>query len=108
MHDPMKRWLYHITPAPFVSTAAPLAPPSLATEGYVHCSYAPLVRESAALYFAGVDVVVLQVDPTRLSAEIREEATPRGPMPHVFGAVEAPAIVRVWTLAEFSAAPDQR
>jgi uncharacterized protein (DUF952 family) len=102
------RWLYHL-----ISGDAPLgdpyAPPSLAKEGFIHCSYRDAVAESARLYFpAGADLRVLQIDPTRVAAPIEEAATPRGPMPHIHGALPRHAIVATLTLDALAGAPDRR
>ncbi len=106
------RWLYHILPsgaAPSLDgpPGAVFSPPSLATEGFVHASYAPKVRESAALYFPpGSDLQVLRIDPRRLACRVVEAATPRGPMPHVHGAIPIDAIRAASSLDGFSEAVD--
>jgi uncharacterized protein (DUF952 family) len=100
------RWLYHLLRAD-EQTADPYAPPSLSSEGFVHCSYRDAVRESARLYFPpGVALDVLQIDPRRLDAPLDIAATPRGPMPHVHGAIPAHAIRARIPLDAFDAAPD--
>lgn len=100
------RWLYHLT------TRAPsnddYAPASLASEGFIHCSYKAAVRESAGLYFKPDQrLFVLCIDPRRLTAEVRIADTPRGPMPHVHGPIERDAIREVSTLDELDARPDE-
>jgi putative intracellular protease/amidase/uncharacterized protein (DUF952 family) len=98
------RWLYHLTTTP---PDGDLAPPSLATEGFIHCSYRDAVAESARLYFApGAALTVLAIDPRRLDALVVEAATPRGPMPHAHGSVAFDAIKARRTLAEMATAPD--
>ena len=86
------RWLYHLIAAGS-EVSEPYAPESLATEGFVHCSLRDAVAESARLYFAGVEVSVLRIDPRRLEARVELVDTPRGPMPHVHGPIPADAIV---------------
>lgn len=82
-------------------------PASLAREGFVHCSFRDAVAESARRYFpAGVALAVLQIDPRRLDCPLEVADTPRGPMPHVRGAIPGTAIARVWPLADLDAAPD--
>lgn len=100
------RWLYHVTTDP-PEAGAPLAPASLATEGFVHASYAPRVTETAALYFSASKPVVLRIDPRRVAARVEEADTPRGPMPHVYGPIPADAIREVLSLADVEAAPDR-
>jgi uncharacterized protein (DUF952 family) len=88
------RWLYHI-----VERAPELEPggyehPSLRTEGFIHCSFAPSAHESARLYFAPkAQLWLLKIDPRQV--DLRVEQTQRGPMPHVFGVIPAAAIVAV-------------
>jgi uncharacterized protein (DUF952 family) len=93
------RWLYHVYDAA-VSIDDPYGPASLAQEGFVHCSFRDAVMASARLYFAAdARLGVMQIDPRRLGCELRVVATPRGPMPHVHGAIPRAAIVRTWTIA---------
>ncbi|MEZ4393227.1 MAG: DUF952 domain-containing protein [Polyangiales bacterium] len=101
------RWIYHLTlrPAP---AADPYAPPSLAAEGFVHGSYRDAVRESARLYFPpDADLVALQLDPRVLGDLVRVASTPRGPMPHVHGAIPAAAIRAALSLEAMEGAPDE-
>lgn len=102
------RWLYHLLPRSALPGGCDYAPASLAREGFIHCSYRDAVAESARLYFApGADVVVLQIDPRALDVPVREASTPRGPMPHVHGAIAASAIVGVIERGDVDAAPDR-
>jgi uncharacterized protein (DUF952 family) len=101
------RWLYHVV---LVSEdhGDPYAPPSLAKEGFIHCSYRPSAAESARLYFPpGAALRVLQIDPRRLQIPVDEAPTPRGPMPHVHGAIPRDAVAAVLRLDELAAAPDE-
>ena len=92
------RWLYHVYDTA-VSIDDPYGPASLLQDGFVHCSFRDAVMASARLYFAaGARLGVLQIDPRRLGCEVRVAATPRGPMPHVHGAIMRAAIVRTWTI----------
>ena len=100
------RWLYH---AVLVAddVGDPYEPSSLRSEGFIHASYAPSVAESVALYFPkDAAVHVLQIDPRLLRVDLRIEHTPRGPMPHVHGAIPRAAIVRELTLDQLAGAPD--
>jgi len=97
------RWLYHLTPR-----SEALAPPSPGREGFVHASFRDAVAESARLHFPpGADLVVLQIDPRRLDARVELADTPRGPMPHVHGAVPADAVRATLDLTEIATAPDR-
>jgi uncharacterized protein (DUF952 family) len=103
------RWLYHLLLADEVTTdGTDHAPPSLRSEGFIHCSYLPDVAESARLHFpAGAALRVYQIDPRRLDVPWDEAATPRGPMPHVHGPLARRAIVATLTLAELDGAEDR-
>ena len=102
------RWLYHLVLASErPAEGASYAPRSLTTEGFVHCSYRDAVAESARLYFADQQPLILRIDPRRIAARIEEAITPRGPMPHVFGPIPADAICEVLTLADLTTAPDE-
>ncbi len=101
------RWLYHLAPRADLQALGDVAPRSLATEGFVHCSYRDAVIESARLHFAAdADLVVLQIDPRSLGVPVEVAATPRGPMPHVRGVIPRAAIHGVLELAEIEGAPD--
>lgn len=103
------RWLYHIAMRADLRPGwSEHAPSSLATEGFVHTSYLTEVSESARLYYGpGEDLVVLQIDPRRVGAVVREAATPRGPMPHVLGPIARSAVANELTLAALNDAPDR-
>jgi uncharacterized protein (DUF952 family) len=99
--------LYHVLVAGG-ALADPFSPPSLAQEGYIHCSFRDAVVESARLYFAAdAQLRVLQIDPRQVRCEVRIVDTPRGPMPHVHGTIPRAAIVREWTIDQLVDAPDQ-
>jgi uncharacterized protein (DUF952 family) len=92
---PMTRWLYHLARA-HEAPRRPYVPDAFEAEGFVHASFAPAVAESHRLYLGGDPTVcVLCIDPRRLTAEVRVVDTPRGPMPHVHGPIDAAAIARV-------------
>jgi uncharacterized protein (DUF952 family) len=100
------RWLYHVFGGA-ISIEDGYAPVSLAQDGFVHCSYREAVRASARLHFPSeAELGVLQIDPRQLDCELRVVDTPRGPMPHVHGAIPRRAIARVLALDQIDAAPD--
>lgn len=100
------RWLYHLMAADSWS-GGELRPESLSREGFIHCSYRDEVQRSAELYFpAGAPLEVLQLDPRRVAAPLREAHSSRGPMPHVYGAVPADAVRGRWPVARMTEAPD--
>ena len=100
------RWLYHLRVAT-LDASWPYAPPSLATEGFVHCSFRDAVKGSARLYFpADARLEILRIDPRRLDVALVIADTPRGPMPHVMGAIPESAVVEVLTPFALESAPD--
>lgn len=101
------RYLYHLLPRS-TSIGERYAPSSLDAEGFVHTSHRDALVESARLHFApGTDLVALQIDPRRLDARVELAPTPRGPMPHVHGAIPRDAIVATLDASEWAAAPDR-
>jgi putative intracellular protease/amidase len=100
------RWLYHLCVEP-PQRPGPYAPASLAKERFVHTSYRDDLLGSAHAHFKNAPrLSVLQIDPRRLSAPVKVDATPRGPMPHVYGPIDADAIRGVLTMEEAASAPD--
>ncbi|MSP62273.1 MAG: DUF952 domain-containing protein [Myxococcales bacterium] len=101
------RWLYHILPVADLP-AARYAPASLAREGFLHASYRDSVAESARLYFPPLaPLAVLQIDPRRLDVPVAIASTPRGPMPHLHGAIPRDAIRAILTVDAVAGAPDR-
>ena len=91
--------------------ATPYAPPSLASEGFIHCSTRDQLEATAQRYYAGQDVVALQIAAAGL--DMREEAAAplavtslptthltAGLFPHIYSALPAAAIERVIPLVE--------
>ena len=74
---------------------------TLGSEGFIHCSDAHQVLMVANSLFRGQsDLLLLSIDPTRLSAEVRYES-PRGStevFPHVYGPLNRGAVVSVESL----------
>src|SRR5262249_41586895 len=104
-HQVTRDWcqaLYHIaTVADWEAARAAgvYRAPSLASEGFIHCSTRPQLGPVARAFFAGrTDVVVLRLDAARLGAAVRWEDAPGpapGPFPHVYGAIPVAAVVEV-------------
>lgn len=85
----MAEFVFHITTATAWT-------PSLDTEGYIHLSKPDQVTRVANLYRGRTDLVLLCVDPDRLTAELRYEALTTGaPFPHLYGPLNLDAVVRV-------------
>jgi uncharacterized protein (DUF952 family) len=73
------------------------APPSLATEGFLHLCTEEQVSGVLARFFAGRDdVVALHLDEAKLSGEVRwEDSYGHGVFPHLYAPLNHEAIVRV-------------
>lgn len=82
---------------------------SLETEGFIHCSTDVQVLPVAEKYYPGQrNLLVLQIDPARLSPELKWEppsggAPPAGVaegelFPHVYGPIDLDAIVKIFDL----------
>ncbi len=71
--------------------------PTLDGEGFIHFSTPAQVAEVADFLYRGrTDLVLLCVNPDRLAAELRYEAlTTDEPFPHLYGPLNADAVVRV-------------
>jgi len=69
---------------------------SLEDEGFIHCSFPTQVQLIADLvYRERDDVVLLEIDPSGVSAEIRVEAVGDHRFPHIYGGLPVEAVVRV-------------
>src|ERR687892_322680 len=69
---------------------------SLEDEGYIHCSFANQVQAIADLVYRGRrDIVLLEIDPARLRAEVRVEALDGGEQafPHIYAPLPVEAVV---------------
>ncbi|MBY6366336.1 DUF952 domain-containing protein [Rhodococcoides corynebacterioides] len=81
--------------------AGEIAPPSLATDGFVHLSTAEQVHLPANRLFRGrTDLLVLRVDAAALPGEVRwEPGVPGDPesmrFPHHYGPIPVGAVRRV-------------
>jgi uncharacterized protein (DUF952 family) len=77
--------------------------PSLAAEGFVHCSTRAQVVETANRFFHGEDgLVLLCIDPSLLRAPLRYEAPmteahspDAGRFPHIYGPLNLDAVTQV-------------
>ena len=75
---------------------------SLSDEGFIHCSFEHQVAATANAFYGDLDrVVLLRIDPARLTAEVVVEPPFAGApddFPHVYGTIPIDAVVeaRVW------------
>lgn len=74
-----------------------IQPPSLAAEGFVHCSWGRQVSSTVQKHFGGVrDLVAMEVDPARLDPGMLVEEDSYGSgerFPHVYGPIPVSAIL---------------
>jgi uncharacterized protein (DUF952 family) len=94
------RLTYHLTPKAWWDVAdpnGPLSAPSLATEGFIHCTDGAVEMVATANRHYRADpgeFVVLTVDLERISSVWRVE-DPGRTYPHIFGLIDRAAIVAV-------------
>ena len=87
--------------------------PSLADEGFIHCSTENQVLTVANAFYRGVpDLVLLVIDETKLNAHVKWEAPAGAPadgisesdlFPHIYGAINTNAVSSVLDLVPDSA-----
>jgi len=70
---------------------------SLAEVGFIHCSFAHQVQPIADLVYRGrSDVLLLEIDPSRLRSPIKVERLDSGEaFPHIYGPLDRDAVTRV-------------
>ena len=97
--------LFHIVPrATWSAIGDEYRPDSLLSEGFVHCSYADQVAGTLARFYRDVpDLVVLELDPARIPAELKVEDTygTGTAFPHVYGPIPVTAAVAVHEVSDF-------
>jgi glutathione S-transferase len=91
--------IYHLVPAQIwrACTGPTYSADSLATEGFIHCSFAGQVAGAANRFYADQqEMLVLQLDPSRLTSPVCEEPSGTGEIfPHVYGPINRDAVVAV-------------
>ena len=91
--DVAKRVIFHITTElawEIARRAGVYTGDSLESEGFIHCSTADQWEQVRKEWFPGRhDLVLLEIDPQLLHAEVRWE----GGFPHLYGPLEAAAVV---------------
>ena len=92
--------IYHLTYKDAWESARPTgeyAAPSLAEEGFIHCSkdIPQLLKVASRLYPGETNLLVLDVDLSKLAAPLKHEASRSGEIyPHIYGKLNAEAVVR--------------
>jgi phenylacetic acid degradation protein len=69
--------------------------PSIETEGFIHCSTADQLIDTANIYFDGEqEILVLCIDPSELKSELKYELAPKRKQefPHIFGPINLEAV----------------
>ena len=75
--------------------------PSLESEGFIHLSHGPQLLPSANRHFAGQSALtVLELDPERLSAEVRLEEAHGQSFPHLYGSLNLDAVIHAEELPQ--------
>ena len=70
--------------------------PSIETEGFIHCSEGGQVERSLNRFFAGRPrVLVLAIDPSALTSELRYEPAHGELFPHIYGPLNVDAVTDV-------------
>jgi uncharacterized protein (DUF952 family) len=93
--------IYHITTKQDWQTAqerGSYIAPSLATEGFIHCSEEQQLRGVLERYYKGkTDLVKLVIDTSELQPELKYELAPsvNEIFPHVFGPINLDAVVAI-------------
>lgn len=101
----MSAAIYHITTRTAweqAHLAGSYTADSLVSEGFIHCSMLSQVLRVANTWFRGMkDLVLLELDPPRLQAEVRwEPGTDKAEelFPHLYGALNLEAVQCVFDL----------
>ena len=70
---------------------------SLASEGFIHCSYRNQLDAVLQRYYSGAEkVLILHINPHLLKSElVAEPSTAREIYPHIYGTINKSAIVNV-------------
>jgi uncharacterized protein (DUF952 family) len=89
--------IYHIVPSEIWENFSgdSFEADSLATEGFIHCSFAEQIAGVLKRYYANAgEVTILEIDPTKLYAKLVTEPSTGGEnYPHIYGQINTTAIV---------------
>lgn len=86
-----------------VQPAGEYLPEHYATDGFIHCSTATQLRETAELHFPDVDELrIINLDPNQLGEALKWEGSRNGKdFPHVYRAIRVPEDVQtVFTVSK--------
>ena len=73
------------------------APESIASEGFIHCSYPGQLEAVLKRYYSGVEkVIILKIDTEKLYAKLVKEPSTNNEMyPHFYGRLNHNAVVDI-------------
>lgn len=90
--------VFHITlPEKWAADKDFYAAESLATEGFIHCSFASQLDGVLERYYRGFErVVILEIDPGKLTSKLLAEPSTNDEIyPHIYGPINTDAVVGV-------------
>jgi uncharacterized protein (DUF952 family) len=91
--------IFHlVTPSVWAQASGhPYRAASLSTEGFIHCSYRNQVEWAANRFYAAEpELLVLSLDPSRLTSPVRDEDPGNGELfPHIYGPIQPEAVTAV-------------
>ena len=70
---------------------------SLKAEGFIHCSFAEQLETVLGRYYKGTEkVLIMEIETERLTSKLVNEPSTGGEIyPHIYGKINAEAIVRI-------------
>ncbi len=72
---------------------------SLEQEGFIHCSQPEQILEVANRFYHGIsELVLLWMDPDKVTSEIRWEGANNSLFPHIYGPINLDAVISVTEL----------
>jgi uncharacterized protein (DUF952 family) len=81
-------------------TAGRYTAESLTTEGFIHCSTLEQIARTANRFYAGrTGLLLLRIEPDRLTSEVRWEPSDGELFPHIYGPIEVAAVAGVHEFA---------
>ena len=96
---PAETWIVHLCNRSAWRAALQIGeyrPPSLETEGFIHCSRPGQIVDVANRFYPGAwDLVLLWIDPQQVRAEIRWDAVDEQVFPHIYGPLNLTAVLAV-------------
>jgi uncharacterized protein (DUF952 family) len=70
-------------------------PKSLESEGFIHLSTYEQFKETYNRYYSGQEILVLEIDETKVTHEIKYEENDHGIFPHLFGPLNIEAVIGI-------------